>query len=26
MVLNAVDRIQNGTGCIEAGMTQKEMK
>ena len=26
MILNAVDRIQSGTGGLEAGMTQKELK
>jgi hypothetical protein len=26
MILNAVDRIQNGTGGLEASMTQKELK
>jgi len=26
MILNAVDRIQNGTGGLEARMTQKKLK
>jgi len=26
MILNAVDHIQNGTGGLEARMTQKELK
>jgi len=26
MILNAVDLIQNGTGGLEARMTQKELK
>jgi hypothetical protein len=26
MILNAVNRIQNGTGGLEARMTQKELK